>query len=143
MTASPPNVEFVRSIFADWARGDWSRADWADPEIEFVMADGPSPGQWRGLAEMAAGARSSVIDAWVDYRVEAEEYRELDRDRVLVILRAFGRGKASGLDLDQLHAQGKGANVFHLRKGKVTRIVAYFDREHAFADLGLTPEGES
>jgi hypothetical protein len=37
------------------------------------------------LAEMAAGTRSSVLDACQDYRVEAEEYRELDSDRVLVL----------------------------------------------------------
>jgi ketosteroid isomerase-like protein len=134
------NLELVRSIFADWERGDWSHAEWADPEIEFVMADGPSPGQWTGLAEMAAGAPSSVIDAWQDYRVEADEYRELDGDRVLVLLRAFGRGKTSGLELDQIRTTGGGANVFQMRDGKVTKIVAYFDHDRAFADLGLAPE---
>jgi ketosteroid isomerase-like protein len=126
-----------------WGHGDWSDADWADPEVELVFVDGPSPGRWVGLTEIAVGARSSVIDAWQDYRVQAERYHDLDGDRVLVLLRAFGRGKASGLDLDQLHAQGRGANVFHLRDGKVTRIVAYWDRDRAVADLDLTPEGES
>jgi hypothetical protein len=29
------------------------------------------------------------------------------------------------------------ANLFELRCGKVTRLVVYFDRHRAFADLGL------
>ena len=80
------NLDLVRSIVAAWERGDWSRADWADPEIEYVMADGPSPGNWPGLAGMADAARE-LFGAWQDYRAEAEEYRALDVERVLASIR--------------------------------------------------------
>jgi len=42
------NVELVRSIFAAWERADFTSVEWADPAIEFVMADGPEPGNWLG-----------------------------------------------------------------------------------------------
>jgi ketosteroid isomerase-like protein len=134
---SRENVDLVRSIFAAWERGDFSSAEWAHPEIEFVIADGPSPGRWTGLAGMAEGARDE-LNAWEGYRGEAEEYRELDDERVLVLHRFSARGKRSGLELGQI--QTKGASLFHIRGGKVTRVVRYWDREGALADLGLAPE---
>jgi ketosteroid isomerase-like protein len=133
---SRENVELVRSIYAAWERGDYSSAEWAHPEIEFVIADGPTPGSWTGVAGRAEGARS-WLDAWEDYRTQVEGYRELDNERVLVLVRRSGRGRASGLELGQMRAEGAG--LFQIRDGKVTRLVSYFDRERAFADLGLAP----
>ena len=37
--------------------------------------------------------------------------------------------------------QAKWANVFHLRDGKVIRLLLYYDRDRALADLGLALEG--
>jgi hypothetical protein len=81
------------------------------------------------------------LDAWEDYRAEAEDFRELDGERVLVLQRYSGRGKASGLEIEQMGSMG--AALFQLRGGKVTRLVLYTDRERALADLGLAPEEAS
>lgn len=133
------NLDLVRSIVAGWERGDFSSAEWAHPDVEFEHADGPSPGRWTGRTGLAQGTRA-WIGAWREIRFHAEEYRELDDERVLVLVRFSGRGRTSGLDLDQMQATG--ANVFHVREGKVTRLVLYLDRDRALADLGLSPEGD-
>ena len=129
------NVDLVRSIYADWERGDYSRAgSWAHSEVEYVNADGPAPGTWTGAQGMAAGFRDWVT-AWHGYRTEADEFRELDDERVLVLNHSGGRGRSSGLDLAEM--QAKGATLFHVRHGEVTRLVAYWNRERALSDLGL------
>jgi ketosteroid isomerase-like protein len=130
------NLDFVRSIYAAWERGDHSSADWADPKIEFEIVEGPSPGTWTGQAEMRQAWRE-FLSSWEDYRTVVDEYRELDRERMLVLAHFSGRGKASGLDAAQWGTTKGGANLLHVRDGKVTRLVIYWDREHALADLGL------
>ena len=128
------NLDLVRSIFADWERGDWSAADWADPDIEFERT-GITGGRWTGLAGMAEGWRD-WLRFWEDFRIaEVEEYREIDDERVLVLHRFTGRGRSSGLAVEQTGP--KGASLFHIRNGKVTRLVAYAPRDQVFADLGL------
>jgi ketosteroid isomerase-like protein len=131
------NLELVRSIFAAWERGDFSRAaEWAHPEIEFVIADGPSPGRWTGLAGLAESWRD-FLSAWEDVRQDPEEYRELDDERVLVLVQLSARGKKSGLEVG--HMRTEGAGIFQVRGGKVTRLVYYLVRARALADLGLSP----
>jgi ketosteroid isomerase-like protein len=131
---SQENLELVRSIYAAWERGDFSSAEWAHPEIESVRVDGPAPGRWTGPAGMAEGYRE-FLSAWEEVRVEADEYRELDSERVLVLAHWSGRGKTSGLELGQMRT--KAASLFHIRGSKVTRLVLYLDGERALADLGL------
>jgi ketosteroid isomerase-like protein len=128
------NLDLVRSIVANWERGDFTSAEWADDRIEFVLPDGPDPGSWTGIAAMgdAWGRRISAAES---FRIEAGEFRELDDERVLVLTPVSGRSKTTGLDLGQMSR--KGATLFHIRNGKVTRLVPYFDRDGALADLGL------
>ena len=133
---SHENVEVVRSICAAWDRGDYSAVEWADPDIEFVTADGPAPGAWRGLAGMAEGWRA-WLSAWDDFSQEVDEYRDLDDERVLVLFRCSGRGKTSGMDLAEMHPRIAG--VFHVRGGSVTRFVGYLDHERALQALGVVP----
>ncbi len=137
LSMSSANLDLVHSIYAAWKRGDFSSNEWAHPEVEFVVADGPEPGRWTGPAGLSEGNRT-ILDGWEDIRLEPEEYRELDGERVLVLIRHYGRGRTSGLEIGQLHS--KGANLFQVRGGKVTGIVVYWDLDRALADLGLAAD---
>ena len=129
------HLDLVRSIVADWEQGDFSRAEWSHPEIEHAMVGGAEGDlSWKGRSEMAR-AWGWWVRAFENVRVEAEDYREVDAERVLVLLTTIGRGKASGVELAQTHVRG--AVVFHVHEGKVTRLVQYWDRDRALADLGL------
>jgi ketosteroid isomerase-like protein len=130
------NLELVRSIYAAWERGDFGSTEWAHPQSEFVRADGPNPGTW-DLSQVADSWRD-IVGAWKEFRMSAEGFRELDDERVLVLTKYAGRGKTSGLELE--HVGARGAQVLHLDAGTVTRIIFYWDRKRAIADLGLTPE---
>ena len=128
------NLDLVRSIYADWERGDFKVTVWAAPDIEWVIADGPAPGRWTGRDNMARIWRD-WLDAWADFRVEAERYRELDDERVLALVRFRGRTKTSGMDIEEVYATG--AAIFHVRQSRVTKFVINWERDRALADLGL------
>ena len=86
------------------------------------------------LAGMAEAFRD-WLSTWEEWRVEAEEYRELDGERMLVLFHFSARGKTSGLEIEQIWT--KGASLFHLRGGQVTRLVQYLDRAKALEAVGL------
>jgi ketosteroid isomerase-like protein len=130
------NLDLVRSIYAAWERGDYSGTAWADPEIKFGMADGPEPFSVTGMTEMAVAFRD-FLGTWDDFRVAAQDYRELDDESILVFVHNSGTGKVSRMEIGQT---AHGANFWVLRDGKVVKFVIYFDRKRALGDLGLAPE---
>jgi ketosteroid isomerase-like protein len=132
-----PNLDLVRSIYADWERGDFSSVEWADPDIELVRPESVDGEVLKGLASTGKGWRE-WLSAWDEYHAEADEYRALDDERVLVLGRMTGRGRISGAP-----GETDTANLFHIREGKVFRLVLYANRENALADLGLASEGDS
>jgi SnoaL-like protein len=137
---APSNIDLLRSICAGWERGDFSSAEWAHPEIEFVIADGAVAGSWTGLAGLAEGFRE-IISPMEQYRIVIDDYRELEDGRVLALCHQYGRGKMSGLELEEI--QAKAAVVFAIRDRRVTKLTIYGDPELALADLGLSSEASA
>jgi hypothetical protein len=61
-------LDLVRSIYAAWERGDFRSGEWVHSEIELVIADGPTPGTWTGLAGMAESTHE-LLGPWEELRV--------------------------------------------------------------------------
>jgi ketosteroid isomerase-like protein len=72
------------------------------------------------------------------HSADVTEYRELGSGRVLALGRISGRGRTSGVTVAHDFA-----NVLDVRDERVTRLCLYYDRERAFADLDLAPDGEA
>ena len=133
------NLELVRAIYEAWGRGDFSSADWAHPQIEYVGGDG-----FGGTRLGLQGMRQSFLDwirVWRDWTVTAEDYLELDGNRILVLFYSKARMKESAIE--GVWVEHRGASLFFVRDQLVTRIVQYYDRDRAFADLGLRSEGDA
>ncbi len=121
------NTEVIEGIYDDWGRGDFSRIDWAAADFELVLADGPTAGSAKGR-EAAGRLWGEHLAAFEDFRTLVEEV-----EVIADVTTNTGRGKASGMEVGQIPTAG--ANVIHLQDGKVTKLVAYWDRERAKADL--------
>jgi ketosteroid isomerase-like protein len=128
------NRDLVRSIHARWERGDFSSASWDDPEIDYEWADGPARGRCKGFFAMNAVWRE-FASACEDFSAEAVEFRALDGERGLSLSDSSARRMTSGLDLGAMRARGAG--LWHVGDGMVTKLVIYLDRDHALAELGV------
>jgi hypothetical protein len=102
--------------------------------VAVIHIDGRLEGSTGALGRLGHGVRE-FLSEWEDFRLVADSYHELDAERVLVLDHRTGRSRASGLSLETIRTDG--ARVFYVCDGTVRRLVVYFNREHALADLGL------
>jgi hypothetical protein len=55
--------------------------------------------------------------------------------RILTLTAFSARGRSSGIEIAQVMARG--ASLFEIEDGRVTKVILYFNRDRALADLGL------
>jgi ketosteroid isomerase-like protein len=126
------NLDLVQSIYADWEQGDFSQTPrWADEGIEWARFGGQGAGAWTGQ-EAITQAIGELLSSFDDIRALADHYEEVDDDRVLVLTRWSGRANDTGSEVELLRA-----NLFRISDGRVARLIFYWDRNRALADLGL------
>jgi ketosteroid isomerase-like protein len=75
----------------------------------------------------------TILEPWEVVRREPEEMIDLGDDRVLALIHLTGRGKGSGIEVDN-----RGADLVTYKKGKLVRWVAYQDRAQALEAAGLS-----
>ncbi len=128
---SQENVEIVRAVYDCWRRGDFrATANKVAPDFEWKQVHGVvEPGSHVGAG--ASRALRSIFEIYEDLRVEAEEYVDAG-DTIVVVARAHGTARASGLHMDQ-----RLAFVWTVREGKPVQMEQYPNREDALKAVGL------
>jgi ketosteroid isomerase-like protein len=132
---SQENVELVKRIAkrinAISPRGDVSElreflAEFFATDFVLTLVDGPpdQPGLFRGH-EAALGYWSAFTDAFADVHREVEELVDAG-EWVVSVGHWVGRGKVGGAAVE-----GRGANAFRFREGKVVEYVVGFPTKDA------------
>ena len=123
---SRQNVEIVRECIEAFQRGDYATAMEAlDPEIEYELTHFPDGKIYHGHDGVREAFRI-WIGTWDNYRQELDELIDAGDNEVIALVREFGRGIGSGIELER-----PTAGVWTLRNGKAVRIRFYEGREAA------------
>lgn len=134
---SQENVEALRWLYGEWAKGDlWALRDIADPNIEWEWSPGLasiSGGSRisRGLDEIAV-ATLEWLEAWDRYWMTAEDFIEAG-DEIVVLMRLHARAAASDSVVEQ-----RIAAVWTLRNGRAVRVRYYDNRAEALEAAGVS-----
>jgi uncharacterized protein len=125
---SQENVEVVRRTFEAYNRGDFAEAV-AELAPDVVWEIGQE------LPALGPAAIKSMWERWEDpwdeLETVPEEYIDAG-DQVVVTVRYSGRGRGSGIELDDLLF-----DVYDLREGKIVRKREFKTRAEALAAAGV------
>ena len=129
---SEENVDIVRRAYDAYLNGDVERSlAYFAPNVTVDFSVRVDTAVGTGREELARIV-SSWISAWDGYREELEEIRDLG-DAVCVVATQYGRGKASGLELDN-----RFAGLYEVHDGLITRVRMYRSRDDALEAAGLS-----
>jgi ketosteroid isomerase-like protein len=102
-----------------------------DPNVDFRPLRAPIQGAYAGHA----GIRewwADTQESFGDFRLEQEELRDIDDERVLAAGKLHVRGKGSGVE-----ATVPSASLIVFRGGLIVALKDYGDREKALEAAGL------
>ena len=126
------NVEIIKAGFAGFQTG--RGFELLDPEIEWeARGDLPDAGTYRGhdgVRQLLERFDEVMDEIWF----EPEEFIPVDENRVVVALRWGGKGKGSGVVIEETRE----AWLFTLRGGKIMRVQEFPTREQALSAAGLS-----
>jgi ketosteroid isomerase-like protein len=128
---SAEQVELLREMYAARELEDFARPMHRDAELHQAR-EIPDSDVYRGKGEFLRGVRL-WLEEWESFRYLAEEIIDLG-ENVLMRVRLVGRGKGSGVKLQQ--------DIFHLwtfLDGKPFRCEVFWSEEEARHAAGLDP----
>jgi ketosteroid isomerase-like protein len=130
---SQENLEIVRRLNEVYNERSFAEnPDLIDPDIVWDMSRMNIPDS---AAHTGPLGLREFVDSWTESfsseQIEAEEMVDAG-DQVLVTVHHSGRGKTSGIEVDQRFAM-----VWTLRDGRAVRMEMYPTREDALAAFGV------
>jgi ketosteroid isomerase-like protein len=132
---SGKNVEIVRRVLDGVSRSDRATVEpLLHPDVEWRTVLGPLLG-----VETVSGREAvlrlgfeDIPDGFEDYQAEVEELTDLDEAQVLVVATYSGRGKGSGIEIDE-----QISSVHRLRDGMIISVRDYPSRQEALEAAGI------
>jgi ketosteroid isomerase-like protein len=130
---SQDNVDVIRRLLEAFAEGDVGAVFAAsDPDIELEVSDAyfDAPRTFHGHDGMRE-IFAAQAEVFSPFRLEPKEFVDAG-DRVVVMARAGGLARASGVDV-----MGSFGHLWTLRDGKVVRFKEFKDPREALEAAGL------
>jgi ketosteroid isomerase-like protein len=132
---SEQDVEIVRKVLSDRARGNFWNAHLFDPSVEVQWVTpivAPAGGETHGIEELTRGMLD-LLRQWERGSATATAERIVDAGEHVVTIETWrARGRTSGAETEMLQAC-----VWTLKSGKVSRMVRYGDAAQALEAAGL------
>jgi ketosteroid isomerase-like protein len=130
---SQGNLEMIQRAFESYGQGDAATIlQMTDPEVVvYAQAGLAQAGTYQGRESMAQYMRDWE-DAWEEMEYEPEDWLE-DDDAVIVIVRYQGRGKGSGIAVDDRFVWR-----FEISGDRITAWGIYASKDAALEAAGLS-----
>jgi ketosteroid isomerase-like protein len=131
---SQENVELVREVMGLLTHPERNEAALLErfaPDVRIDMSRRVfNPDVYEGHAGLRR-LGAEIREVWDDFRIEAERFIAAG-DRVVVIETRRGRGKESGVEVEQ-----RAGVIWTLRRGQVIRMETDLDPQEALEAAGL------
>jgi ketosteroid isomerase-like protein len=129
---SEQNVDLVRRMHEAYLGPEPERAlAFLDPDVVYDARERPDGKLWRGH-DGVRRAMTEWGEVWDEWEIATEGYLEAGSDKVLTLWRERGRGKGSGVSLEQ-----SGANLVTVGGGRIVHIRMYVNRQEALEAAGM------
>jgi ketosteroid isomerase-like protein len=130
---SQENVELVRRLVDAAARRDMATMlSLYDPDVVLTnFANAPDSAPYIGHSGIRKWDED-VRDAIGDYRFVADEFIDVDENRVIVVGRICGQGRESGITVE-IAVSG----VLTLARARIVEVRAYETKSEALKAVGL------
>src|SRR6187402_1271027 len=127
-------IERLRAGIEEFNRTGAIPTELYSPDFELHQSSSivGTAGLFRGPGASQASL-DELSEAFEDMTFVPEGFHEAPGGEIVVLIHTTGRGRASGLELDNHIAW-----VFTFRDGKVARLVVYEEQADALAAVGLS-----